>query len=182
MALSQDFAGTAVTIRDLGGGHAELEVGCRCRLALALDGSRLASADPGHGQTCELIAQTRDITAAVTSVTVDTTDGERATLTLAGAAGVSGMPCESFAIREVHATRRAPLPDCGADDTAVAVVPYDRAGAADCTIGAGREGFEIDMSDENAPQCSATTGTTHDTGARGEGAGGGPAGGEGAPG
>jgi hypothetical protein len=164
---SVDVGGTTIVLRETTSGGIEIELGCRCRVQMAGDG-RLARA----GQSCSLVmpAPPGTSTAYDIAATVDAWDvapllgnPERLASTTRGTAfqsdefGNSLPSACSFSIQGDLTRAEAPAA-CGADETAVGVLPYFSGGGINCPVGAGRDGLRLVMPNDNLTGCAAQSG------------------------
>jgi len=159
--LSISLGGTRASIYPGTSSDLIFELGCHCRISLNLDGTNALIAGP---QSCLIVNEAIPTVGQVQLLTLApsgdggltfTLSGSDATLTLGGA----GCPPGPFAGQGQLTRSDTAITTCGDDATAVGVVPYGPNGVARCRIGAGREGLQIQMHDEDNPPCSDETGS-----------------------
>jgi len=164
--IKGSLAGVAVRVTRSKAGL-DLEVGCRCHVQMKVSGHH-ATALTNPQQTCELVTNSYQVSCTISDWEIDL-DPAGPTLTLTACGNANAIRYEprlgmitpiptGFTIGGTL----APVPDrvshCGDDDSAVGVVPYFAGGLGECPIGAGFEGVEIFMFDEEEPTCASSSG------------------------
>jgi hypothetical protein len=139
------------------------DMGCHCRLNLNLSGSNQAAL-AGPQDTCTLIVKQDRVDGDFTSLTLDRNADQSLNVTLGGNAtliltNLSCGPGPFSGTGTIDRTGSATV-TCGDPVTAVGVIPYAPSGPTDCPFGAGLEGFDITMHDEDTPSCSGQTGAS----------------------
>jgi hypothetical protein len=137
------------------------ELGCNCRIPLTFTSSGAASTGP---QTCTIVNEAVKIQGQVDRLELDLSDGGTLTFTLVGSGAaftLGGIVCTNAPFSGTgHLTRvDTGYVSCGEPATAVGVVTYTPSGSGNCLFGTGREGFQIQMHDEDTGACSDQTGS-----------------------
>jgi hypothetical protein len=156
---SLPLAGVVIRVTD-GPSGLEMDLGCRCRVAMAVDGGRLHSLASAE-QVCSLTLPVAQFEAKAESWTFDLVDDALETHAQGVATSLAEQFTTQFSASGTLHKRPDREPHCGGRN-AVGVVPYFSMLSLPmedmCPIGVGMDGRAIYMDGEDTGGCSAATG------------------------
>jgi len=166
--MLEPLAGATVAISAASDDAAALrfDLGCHCRLPLAVSSSDPTIATLVAPTSCELVFGLVPVSVEIQKLTLHlgAAAGTRTLdIDLVSGPSVGAVMCESTSVTTTLLPLSNIPADCGPETTAVGVLSYGPDGFRDCPLGAGRDSVQIKLYSEMDSVCPRATGS------RGEG-------------